>query len=473
MSTERRRAKLPFLACAAGVVGLTANLLGCPGTLDDPSRFEGALAADSMAPCHDVVSTVFTARCALGGCHTTMTMAGSLDLEAPHLYQRLDGVPASSGPGVLIDPSGDPGHSVLYEKLTSSPPFGAQMPLAGPLLDPSTLACVAAWIRAGGHAADGGTDAPSKPDSGSKGDATGVNDATDTGTPGVALFVATGYQNRRIVSLDGKSWIHDTVDPPSSLDDIGTGLAIGNGTIVVAGHTGIYTSTDGMSWTKLPPPVPQAWPGLGGAAATFGGGQFVIVASNDSWTSPDGVTFTDNMPDGASVAATHWDGIAYGNGHYFAVGDSNGPGDRKVSEDGARWHDYVQDSTAWSGVAFGAGVFVAVGANGRRAWTADGVTLNDTTDTSLGSINGVTFGNGKFVIAGQSATAMSSDGKTWTTSGSYPASELSTGAGLFMTVTWVSNILTSPDGQNWTTVFSGDAGTPALSRIAWGTVGGT
>jgi hypothetical protein len=297
--------------------------------------------------------------------------------------------------------------------------------------------------------------------------------AHDTSAPGVEMYIATGYQNRRIVSLDGTTWINDITDPPNSLDDIGTGLAIGMGMVVVAGHTGIYTTKDSKNWTKLPPPVPQVWPGLGGAAATYGAGKFVIVASNDSWTSTDGVTFTDNVPDGTSIAATHWNGMAFGNGHYFAVGDSNGPGNRKVSEDGVSWHDYVQDATPWSDVAFGAGVFVAVGASGRRVWTTDGVTINDTTDATLGDVNGVGFGDGMFVLSAANFTAMSTDGKTWKQSSSYPASQMNFGGGLFLTTTWMSNILTSSDGQNWKTVFSGDSGSAALVRVAWGSVGGS
>ena len=63
---------------------------------------------------------------------------------------------ASGGPGNLIDPSGDPSRSVLYEVLGSSPPFGAQMPLTGTKLDTAQLACVAAWISSGGKGGDGG-----------------------------------------------------------------------------------------------------------------------------------------------------------------------------------------------------------------------------------------------------------------------------------------------------------------------------
>jgi hypothetical protein len=285
------------------------------------------------------------------------------------------------------------------------------------------------------------------------------------------MYVASGYQNRRIVSLDGKTWINDIQDAPSSLDDIATGLTIGNGTIVAAGHTGIYTSHDGKTWTHLPAPVPQAWPGLGGAAAIFADGRFVIVADGDSWTSTDAVTFTKTTPT-PSVSATHWNGIAYGNGHYFAAGDSNGPGDRKVSEDGLAWHDYVQDGTGWSGIAFGNGVFVLAGQSGRRAWTTDGTTLTDTTDSSLGDTSGLTFGDGKFVLTAGGGGATSTDGKTWTKVSNLPNGYLSFGSGLFLANTWVANILTSTSGTAFSPVYSSDAGAQALSRTTWGMVGG-
>jgi hypothetical protein len=314
----------------------------------------------------------------------------------------------------------------------------------------------------------GGSDAGSTEDAGHDADA-----GVDSGPPGVNLFVASGYQNRRIVSEDGITWVHDTVDPPNSLDDIGSGLAIGLGIIVVAGDTGIYTSPDGKAWNHLAPPVPQVWPGLGGCAATFGDGKFVIVNGSDSWISTDGALFVNHSPDGGTVGATHWGGIAYGNNVFFAVGDSNGPGDRKVSPDGINWSGYVQDSIPWSGVAFGQGVFVAVGSSGRRAWTTDGITINDVSDTTLGDIGGVAFGGGKFIASGTNFTATSGDGKTWTTSPAGPASKLSFGGGLFLTTTWMSNVLTSPNGQTpWKNVFSGDAGSPALSRVTWGLVGG-
>ena len=296
----------------------------------------------------------------------------------------------------------------------------------------------------------------------------------EAGPPPVTLFIATGYQNRRIVSFDHtKTWVNDVNDPPNSLDDVGTGVAFGLGEVIVAGHTGIYTSTDAKTWTHLPLPVPQAWPGLGGAAAAFGNDTFVVVSSSDAWTSTDGVTFTKHSPDGGygALSATHWNGMAVGKGHFFAVGDSNGPGDRKVSEDGVTWHDYVQDAQAWGGVAFGQGVFVAVGRAGRRVWTTDGVTLNDVSNATLGDLGGVAFGGGTFLVSGTRGAATSTDGKTWTTIAGIPGVS-SYGEGLFLTNTWASNVLTSPTGAKWTTVFSGASNSPALARVTWGQVRG-
>jgi len=88
---------------------------------------------------------------------------------------RLAGKAATGGPGVLVDPGGDPSKSVLYLKLTSSPPFGSQMPLTGTKLDATTLACVATWIATRGSI-DGGAPAT---DSGESTDGEGAD--VDTG----------------------------------------------------------------------------------------------------------------------------------------------------------------------------------------------------------------------------------------------------------------------------------------------------
>jgi hypothetical protein len=135
------------------IVLAAGALTACPGDLRDPARFQQTAAAPS---CPDVVATVFTPRCALSGCHASAAMSGSLDLQSPDIYQRLVGKAAAGGPGVLIDPGDDPNRSVLYLKMTTEPPFGGQMPLGGDKLDAATLACVGAWVLAGGQTTDAG-----------------------------------------------------------------------------------------------------------------------------------------------------------------------------------------------------------------------------------------------------------------------------------------------------------------------------
>jgi hypothetical protein len=166
MSTDLD-ALLRFACCLA-----LLSLVACPGTLDDPARFEQAAseseagAQDAAAPCDDIPSSVLAPRCGLSSCHDSSGTAAGLDLVSPNVFGRLVGKNASGGPGVLIDPGGSPQKSVLYLKLLPSPPFGAQMPFAGDKLDAATLACVAAWIASGG--------------AGSAGDAAAVSDANAT-----------------------------------------------------------------------------------------------------------------------------------------------------------------------------------------------------------------------------------------------------------------------------------------------------
>jgi hypothetical protein len=154
------------------LLALLGTCIGCPGALDDPARFadagidtvgadaaagidtggpavapaEAGPGADSSAAstCPDVASAILAPTCATTGCHDAQDKVQGLDLQSPGLFARLAGVQATEGPGLLIDRASPP-HSVLYTKLTASPPFGARMPLHGSL-DDGSIACVLAWI---------------------------------------------------------------------------------------------------------------------------------------------------------------------------------------------------------------------------------------------------------------------------------------------------------------------------------------
>jgi hypothetical protein len=160
----RRRAALQ-VSCVLGLVCIL--VLGCAGTLDNPSRFlrdAGAATGDGGA-CPDVPTSVFAVTCATSGCHSAVDMTQGLDLQSPDVASRLVGACARGG-GLLVDPD-HPSQSVLYTKLTLAPPFGSRMPLGKTSLDPTMLACVLGWVSAQtGTASPCGDDAGPSPDSG-------------------------------------------------------------------------------------------------------------------------------------------------------------------------------------------------------------------------------------------------------------------------------------------------------------------
>lgn len=141
----------------AAVLGAVPMCLGCPGTLDDPSRFLPDGGGQGGA-CPDVPSAIFVPKCALSGCHTSTDKIQGLDLQSPGVVVRLVGVCARGG-GLLVDPA-NASSSVVYSKLTLAPPFGSRMPLGRAPLDAPTIACVLAWAaeQEGGAGASCGDD---------------------------------------------------------------------------------------------------------------------------------------------------------------------------------------------------------------------------------------------------------------------------------------------------------------------------
>lgn len=180
----RRRLRVAF-TLAGAVLAIPAGLAGCPGSLQDPERFD-----TDGAACPDVGQTVVQQVCAAGQCHSAAVKQGGLDSASPDVASRLVGVSAMGGPGLLVDPT-NPQDSVLYQKLTASPPYGARMPFGETPLDPTTIACMLGWIDgliAGDAGADGSlleADGSSLGDDGSSpsGDGTGIGDGSSGGAP--------------------------------------------------------------------------------------------------------------------------------------------------------------------------------------------------------------------------------------------------------------------------------------------------
>ena len=197
---------------SSACLALVAATAGCPTSLDDPGRFDGkgdASRADMVGDgldgggitrgvlgeggaCPDVPQFL-AATCTASRCHSASDEAQGLDLQSPDVTSRLVSVMASEGPGLLVDPSA-PSASVLYLKLTASPPFGAQMPLGQKPLPQATTACVLDWIES-----DEMTSAsPAKADAGPASDATAppatVTEATDAGMSCLTTMDDNGFK---------------------------------------------------------------------------------------------------------------------------------------------------------------------------------------------------------------------------------------------------------------------------------------
>jgi hypothetical protein len=136
--------------------GALSSFAGCPGTLADKELYEAALdgavpkGADGGAdagPCGDVVARIFVPTCGGTSCHGAQAPQQDLDLVSPGVASRVVGVAAKGCSVLLADPA-DPEGSLIYQKLSPTPPCGAPMPLARPPLSRADAACVLAWIAA-------------------------------------------------------------------------------------------------------------------------------------------------------------------------------------------------------------------------------------------------------------------------------------------------------------------------------------
>jgi len=170
--------------------------------------------------------------------------------------------------------------------------------------------------------------------------------------------------------------------------------------------------------------------------------------------------------------------IAYGNNKFVAGGGFNTP--MAISPDGVIWTaTNVSNISVVRAIAYGNNKFVAVGDGGKMATSSDGTTWTAVDVSSIfgtggsgstGTIKAITYGNDKFVAGGASGRmAYSSDGTTWTavakspfitynSSGTVAISEIGIngiayGNNKFVAVgDWYGKMATSTDGVTWTSI---------------------
>ena len=138
--------------------------------------------------------------------------------------------------------------------------------------------------------------------------------------------------------------------------------------------------------------------------------------------------------------------------------------------DGWNWRDPLPQGNTLNGIVYGNGRYVAVGINGVIVSSGDGVSWTDRKSGTGNTLNCVTFGNGLFVAAGNNGTVLSSpDGSLWTQRSSGTPANLSGaafGGGELVLVGDAGTILTSVNGADWSASLSGT--TSGLNAVAYG-----
>jgi hypothetical protein len=119
--------------------------------------------------------------------------------------------------------------------------------------------------------------------------------------------------DRRAISEDGLTW-HDFVDgDPATDPKVFAGVAFGKDHFVAVGQDGRHAiSTDGLVWTNAGTDAAMA--AVKVSWVQFGGGTFVAGSSGTVFTSPDGVVWTKraNGPNGSIAwAGDHWVGAGW------------------------------------------------------------------------------------------------------------------------------------------------------------------
>lgn len=292
-------------------------------------------------------------------------------------------------------------------------------------------------------------------------------------TSGNGTFVAVannGTTANTMYSADGNVWSNVTTGTTSN-----TWLAItyGNGTFVATAQSNVMYSLDGQNWTQGTPL------NFTSNCLTCGNGYFAALSNNSSVPQVTVTTDVISPWQYSTVPSASYIGITYGAQGFVGVS----PTTFTLSFTPSFWINPTQISNAnklnssqWNGLAYGNGTFVAVG-NGIIQGTRDrGSTWNlfqasnvscITYSQNLGTFVGISnnFINGTYT---------SQDGLNWTQNTNLPVSvpnaptAITYGNGLFVSVlNGDSNVLYSRDGVYWDVTTNGTAHAQWVS-VAYG-----
>ncbi len=220
--------------------------------------------------------------------------------------------------------------------------------------------------------------------------------------------------------------------------------AAGTGVAVAVGAAGsIYSSSDGIAWTRRETSVRADL-----QSVAWTGSFFCIAGDGGSiLTSPDGAAWTPRT----SGTTLNLAAAASGGGRIVVAGDA---GRIYKSADGSAWMPVTTPVVERiNGLAYGGGVFVAVTEGGGILTSPDASTWTPRDSPASGALSTVVFGTGLFVAAGAGGEVLTSpDGMAWTVRRSGEIERLwcvaATGGG-FLAVGSGGAVVQSADGLSW------------------------
>ncbi len=235
--------------------------------------------------------------------------------------------------------------------------------------------------------------------------------------------------------------------------------------VAVGAARAIRTSPDGVTWTGRTSTAPGDI-----YAVAYGGGLWAACGPNGLiMTSPNGIAWTSR----ASETMADLYNIAYGNGRFVAVGSTVGSsrGTMITSSNGLSWSATDVLGAFLNGVTFGNNRFVGVGLQRQcspvqgcfgsylGAYTSESgdppwiSALSPVSQTTFSLID-VTYGAGTFVTVGAGGSLLTSQtGSAWTQLARPVNTDLNSctfGAGSFVMVGAGGLIFSSTNGSAWT-----------------------
>lgn len=154
----------------------------------------------------------------------------------------------------------------------------------------------------------------------------------------------------------------------------------------------ILYSEDGITWTWVDRVMSEELVMYNLNDIEYGNGKFVAIGGVDIFYSEDGITWNRNDFE-FTYDKEH---LMYINGKFIAVGDE----EISYSEDGISWTHINDDTIDANGISYGNGIYVIVGSSGSLLYSSDGITWNNTSNSVDAVYNKIAFGNDRFIVAG-------------------------------------------------------------------------